>query len=157
VAPYDAPVLIFGETDTDKERVASAVHRLSCRHAARFEAVNGGALTREFLRSELFGHERGASRYVVALDPGSSSSSSRRPPTRPGRRTRCRVRVQAARRYTIPRTSGSERPSNLPDETAKIWFRRNGPTMSGKNVRIIGPCLSGRREEPGADGGVARE
>jgi two-component system response regulator HupR/HoxA len=40
--------------------VAAAVHRLSRRSRARFEAVNCGALTRELLRSELFGHERGA-------------------------------------------------------------------------------------------------
>jgi DNA-binding NtrC family response regulator len=60
VAPYDVPVLILGETGTGKEFVATALHRLSCRRGARFEAVNCGALTRELLRSELFGHERGA-------------------------------------------------------------------------------------------------
>jgi DNA-binding NtrC family response regulator len=60
VAPYDVPVLILGETGTGKERVAAALHRLSRRRTARFEAVNCGALTRELLRSELFGHERGA-------------------------------------------------------------------------------------------------
>jgi two-component system response regulator HupR/HoxA len=60
VAPYEVPVLILGETGTGKELVAAAVHRLSSRRGGRFEAVNCGALTRELLRSELFGHERGA-------------------------------------------------------------------------------------------------
>jgi DNA-binding NtrC family response regulator len=60
VAPYDVPVLILGESGTGKELVAAALHRLSRRRRARFEAVNCGALTRELLRSELFGHERGA-------------------------------------------------------------------------------------------------
>src|SRR5262245_26188879 len=60
VAPYDVPVLILGETGTGKELVATALHRLGRRRGARFEAVNCGALTKELLRSELFGHERGA-------------------------------------------------------------------------------------------------
>jgi two-component system, NtrC family, response regulator AtoC len=60
VAPFDVPVLILGETGTGKELVAAALHRLSRRRATRFEAVNCGALTRELLRTELFGHERGA-------------------------------------------------------------------------------------------------
>ena len=66
VAPYDVPVLILGETGTGKELVAAAVHRLSRRPRARFEAVNCGTLTRELLRSELFGHERGA--FTGALE-----------------------------------------------------------------------------------------
>jgi DNA-binding NtrC family response regulator len=65
VAPYDVPVLILGETGTGKELVAAALHRLSRRRGARFEAVNCGALTRERLRSELYGHERGAFTGVV--------------------------------------------------------------------------------------------
>jgi DNA-binding NtrC family response regulator len=66
VAPYDVPVLILGETGTGKERVAAALHRLSRRRTARFEALNCGALTRDLLRSELFGHERGA--FTGALE-----------------------------------------------------------------------------------------
>jgi DNA-binding NtrC family response regulator len=60
VAPVDVPVLILGETGTGKELVAAALHRLSRRRTARFEPVNCGGLAPELLRSELFGHERGA-------------------------------------------------------------------------------------------------
>ncbi len=60
VAPIDVPVLVVGESGTGKELVARAVQRLSPRHGQRFETVNCGALTRELLLSELFGHERGA-------------------------------------------------------------------------------------------------
>jgi two-component system response regulator GlrR len=70
VAAVDVSVLIVGETGTGKELVAAALHRLSRRRAARFEPVNCGALTRELVRSELFGHERGAFTGAVERHAG---------------------------------------------------------------------------------------
>jgi len=70
VAPIDVPVLIQGESGTGKELVASAILRLSRRADKRYEVVNCADLTRDLLRSELFGHERGAFSGAVAKKAG---------------------------------------------------------------------------------------
>ncbi|MDO9118166.1 MAG: sigma-54 dependent transcriptional regulator [Nitrospira sp.] len=60
VAPSNAPVLIQGETGSGKEVVARLLHELSRRANGPFLAINCGAVSRELLESELFGHEKGA-------------------------------------------------------------------------------------------------
>ena len=67
-ARSSAAVLIEGETGTGKELAAQAIHReYFARHDARqgkkshpFVAVNCGALPKDLIQSELFGHEKGS-------------------------------------------------------------------------------------------------
>jgi DNA-binding NtrC family response regulator len=59
-ATVDIPVLITGETGTGKDLVAAAIHKRSRRKDKPYVAINTGAIARELIASELFGHERGA-------------------------------------------------------------------------------------------------
>jgi DNA-binding NtrC family response regulator len=60
LAPTDVTILIEGESGTGKELVANAIHQKSGRGQRPFISVNCGALPKELIGSELFGHEKGA-------------------------------------------------------------------------------------------------
>ncbi|MCA9675789.1 MAG: sigma 54-interacting transcriptional regulator, partial [Myxococcales bacterium] len=65
-AHAECSVLVVGETGTGKELVARAIHEASPRGRGRFVALNCGAIPRELIGAELFGHVRGA--YTGATD-----------------------------------------------------------------------------------------
>lgn len=56
----DSTTLILGESGTGKELFAQAIHTASARSGGPFVAVNCGAIPRELVQSELFGHVEGA-------------------------------------------------------------------------------------------------
>jgi DNA-binding NtrC family response regulator len=69
-AQSDATVLITGESGTGKELVARAIHQRSRRMQGPFIAVHTGAIPRELIASELFGHERGSFTGAVEKKEG---------------------------------------------------------------------------------------
>jgi DNA-binding NtrC family response regulator len=60
VAKTKSTILITGETGTDKELVARAIHARSAQHDMPLIKVNCAAIPETLLESELFGHVKGA-------------------------------------------------------------------------------------------------
>jgi len=56
----DSPLLIHGETGTGKTVLANWIHSQSRRAGEAFVDLNCAGISRDFLETELFGHEKGA-------------------------------------------------------------------------------------------------
>ncbi|MGE5179917.1 MAG: sigma-54-dependent transcriptional regulator [Bacteroidota bacterium] len=60
VADSDSTILIVGESGTGKELIAKRIHYLSRRAEEAFVSINCGALPKDLLESNLFGHVKGS-------------------------------------------------------------------------------------------------
>ena len=60
VSRSQAPILILGESGSGKELVARAIHSNSSRKNEPFIAVNCGAIPKELMENEFFGHLKGS-------------------------------------------------------------------------------------------------
>jgi len=70
ISTSDVTVLISGESGTGKELLARRIHHKSNRYNKNFIPINCGAIPRELLESELFGHKKGAFTGAIAHRKG---------------------------------------------------------------------------------------
>ncbi len=71
------PVMITGPSGCGKEVVAKSLHRCSERAGEKFVGVNCGAIPRDLLESELFGHEKGSFTGAIAQRIGQFEDASK--------------------------------------------------------------------------------
>jgi DNA-binding NtrC family response regulator len=70
IVSSDRPILILGETGTGKSILASWLHKNGPRAEEAFVDLNCAGLAREFVETELFGHEKGAFTGAVTNKTG---------------------------------------------------------------------------------------
>ena len=75
-ATSKATVFITGESGTGKEVAAEAIHRQSPRKSGPFIAINCGAIPKDLMESEIFGHVKGAFTGAHADREGAASQAS---------------------------------------------------------------------------------
>jgi len=76
-AKSDANVFIVGATGTGKGLLAKAIHINSDRKEHPFVSINCGAIPRELLESELFGHKKGSFTGAISDKTGLFASAGR--------------------------------------------------------------------------------
>ena len=70
-----ATVFVTGESGTGKELCAQAIHDLSSRSSGPFIPLNCGAIPRDLLESEVFGHLKGSFTGAIADKKGAAAAA----------------------------------------------------------------------------------
>ena len=76
-AATESPILIQGETGTGKSELARWLHRSSSRSSEPMLELNCGGFSKEFLETELFGHEKGAFTGATTVKVGLLEAANR--------------------------------------------------------------------------------
>ena len=76
VAPTDVSIFVQGESGSGKEVLARHIHNLSSRADKAFIAVNCGAIPKDLMESELFGHVKGAFTGAIADRKGKITAAN---------------------------------------------------------------------------------
>ena len=71
-----ATVFITGESGTGKEIAAQAIHKQSTRHSGPFIAINCGAIPKDLLESEVFGHLKGSFTGAISDKIGAAAAAN---------------------------------------------------------------------------------
>ena len=72
-----ATVFVTGESGTGKEVCAEAIHRRSPRRNGPFVPINCGAIPKDLIESEIFGHLKGAFTGAIANRDGAAAKAHR--------------------------------------------------------------------------------
>ncbi|MEE4235957.1 MAG: sigma-54 dependent transcriptional regulator [Anderseniella sp.] len=75
IAASSAPAFITGESGTGKELCAEAIHAGSPRTGKPFVALNCGAIPRDLMESEIFGHLKGAFTGAISDREGAAAAA----------------------------------------------------------------------------------
>jgi len=139
VSDTDSTILITGESGTGKELAAKTIHHNSSRADQPFVPINCGAIPRELLESELFGHEKGAFTGAISTRTG---------------------RFELANSGTIFLDEVTELPFDLQVKLLRVVqereFERIGGTKTIKvNIRIL--AATNRELEKAVSSGTFRE